>query len=203
MGLARPAGVPFAIMMGLLWIAALWRRRTSAAADRESFGRLTALTAVSAVAALAWPALAWAATGELDAYVATEMAWRGQPLSPFSPWYWASYALLGPWWGMVAVMGLLALVVAVFRSEAVRRIGPVLWFWCVSYVGYLAAFWDPHSSTLRILLPLFPLLLAVSFAVRRRALRWSLLMLMIPLQVLWVAWFWAWDPSTAIGIDPP
>ena len=41
--------------------------------------------------ALAWPGIAWAVTGEVDAYTRTETVWRGQDLIPFRPWFDAGH----------------------------------------------------------------------------------------------------------------
>ena len=65
-------------------------------ADGETpcgFWRIFASRAVQLVSALMvcacaliWPAIAWAVTGRVDAYTATETAWRSSHLALFEPW---------------------------------------------------------------------------------------------------------------------
>ena len=208
MCLTRPAGVPFALMVGILFLHALWTARRSGTdpSGRRQAARqvlpLFLLGVVSSCAALAWPALAWLVTGRRDAYVATETAWRGEPLAPFRPWFEAPAALLGPGAAALLVAGLLIGVTALFLTPAVRSTGLVLGAWCAGYILYLAAFWDPQSSTWRILTPLFPLALAVVTA-RRGRLLWVVLPVSVALQFLWVDWLWGWTQSGPDGDYPP
>ncbi|WP_104179144.1 hypothetical protein [Arthrobacter sp. B0490] len=204
MCMARPAGVPFAIAVGILFLAALWTAR-SAGADptrRRQVLPLFLLGVVSSLAAIAWPGIAWAVTGRQDAYVATETAWRGEPLAPFAPWFEAPAAVLGPAAAALVVVALLVGATALFLTPAMRSTGLVLGAWCAGYLLYLAAFWDPQSSTWRILLPLFPLALAVA-TVRRGRLLWVLLPVSVLLQFLWVDWLWGWTPTGPDGDYPP
>ncbi|WP_258069744.1 hypothetical protein [Arthrobacter sp. SX1312] len=207
MGLARPAGVPFAIAIGILFLHALWtaRRGGDPGDRREAAGRLVPLFllgVVSSVAAVAWPLIAWAATGERAAYVATETAWRGEALVPFLPWFQAPAAVVGPAAGALVVLGLVLGLAGMFLAPSVRSIGLVPGAWCAAYLLYLAAFWDPQSSTWRILLPLFPLALAVATP-RAGRLLWVLLPVCVVLQFLWVDRLWAWTPTGPDGDYPP
>ncbi len=204
MCLARPAGVPFAIAVGILFVSALWSTRRPGAdpARGRSVLPLFLLGVVSSLAAVAWPGIAWAVTGQRDAYVATETAWRGEPLAPFVPWIDAPAAVLGPEAAALVVVALVLGVVAVSLTPAVRSIGLVAGAWCVGYLLYLAAFWDPQSSTWRILTPLFPLALAVATVGRGRIL-WVLLPVSVVLQFLWVDRLWGWTPTGPDGDYPP
>ncbi|WP_043441009.1 hypothetical protein [Arthrobacter sp. L77] len=207
MGLARPAGVPFAIAMGILFLHALWaaRRGDDPGARRTAAGRvlpLFLLGVVSSAAAVAWPLIAWAATGRPTAYVATETAWRGEALVPFLPWFEAPAAVVGPAAGVLVVVGLVIGAAGMFLAPSVRSIGLVPGAWCAAYLLYLAAFWDPQSSTWRILLPLFPLALAVA-SPRGGRLLWVLLPVCVLLQFLWVDRLWAWTPTGPDGDYPP
>ena len=206
MCLTRPAGVPFAVMIGVLFLHALWD--TLRGSDERRAIALTRLRplfllgVVSSASAVSWPLIAWAVTGQRDAYVATETAWRGEPLAPFRPWFEAPSALIGP---VAAALGLVALLLVVgglFLVPSVRALGPVPVAWCAAYLFYLAAFWDPQSSTWRILLPLFPLALAVA-GLRRGRLLWLVLPVSVLLQVTWVEWLWAWTPTGQDGDYPP
>jgi hypothetical protein len=209
MGLARPAGVPFALLVFLLAVAAAARLRAGRTRSplgllRESaLPRLAVLTGAAGAAALAWPAAAWAVTGEADAYLETETAWRGEALAPFVPWLRAGTTLFGPVGGPVGVFFLAAGCIAILRSEPVRRLGRVPVLWCASYLLYLAAFWNPQTSTYRILLPLFPLALAAVFVSRSGIYRWAVLAVFILLQALWVGVLWSYSPGADGGDFPP
>ncbi|MHA7241144.1 hypothetical protein [Arthrobacter sp. TMS1-12-1] len=207
MCLARPAGVPFAVAVGILFLHALWtaRRAGDPGSRSEAAARLLPLFllgVVSAVSAVTWPIIAWAVTGERTAYVATETAWRGEALVPFVPWFEAPAAVLGPAAGALVVAGLVVGAVALFLAPSVRSIGLVPGAWCAAYLLYLAAFWDPQSSTWRILLPLFPLAIAPA-SVRGGRLLWVLLPVSVALQFLWVDGLWAWTPTGPAGDYPP
>ncbi|MFJ6001215.1 hypothetical protein [Arthrobacter sp. NPDC092385] len=208
MCLARPAGVPFAVMVGILFLHALrvaCRPETDPARRAQAAQQvlpLFLLGAVSALAAVAWPLIAWAVTGRRDAYVATETAWRGEALAPFTPWFEAPAAVVGPAAAALVVAALLLGTAGLFLAPAVRSIGLVLGAWCAAYLLYLAAFWDPQSSTWRILLPLFPLALAVA-TLRGRLILWVLLPVSVMLQFLWVDWLWGWTPTGPDGDYPP
>ncbi|TKV30017.1 hypothetical protein FDK12_01520 [Arthrobacter sp. NamB2] len=215
MCLARPAGVPFAIMVGALFLHALWARKKrmpswwhrSVPEDaRDPAGvplvPLFLLGVVSSIGAVAWPLIAWVVTGQRDAYVATETAWRGEALAPFLPWFEAPASVLGPAAAALVVVALLVGAAVLFLAPAVHSLGPVQVYWCAGYLLYLAAFWDPQSSTWRILLPLFPLALALANAAGARAV-WLLLPVSVVLQFLWVDWLWAWSPSGPDGDYPP
>lgn len=207
MSLARPTGVPFAILLGILVLQLLvraHRERGSAdgAARRRDLGALMLLAGVTSLAALAWPAAAWWRTGEPDAYVATETAWREGSLVPFLPWFERTAGVVGPVAAGLTLAGLVVVVVLLALTPAVRSIGPVLGAWCVAYLLYLAMFWDPQSSTWRILLPLFPLAAALA-GPRSGRLLWVLLPASVLLQFLWVDELWGWTPSVPGGDHPP
>jgi hypothetical protein len=206
MCLARPTGVPFAIAVGVLFLAALRTVRRSAVRGgppAQPVLPVFLLGVVSSLGAVAWPLIAWAVTGQRSAYVATETAWRGEALVPFAPWLEAPAAIVGPAAAVLVVAGLLLGVVALFLAPAVRSTGLVAGAWCAGYLLYLGAFWDPQSSTWRILFPLFPLALAVAgsrFGIR---ILWVLLPVSVLLQFFWVDWLWGWSPSGPDGDYPP
>jgi hypothetical protein len=206
MCLARPAGVPFAAMLGALLLGRLGQVRRNAApnpAASQDAGRLAVLTVAAGAAALAWPAAAWVVTGERDAYVATETAWRGGPLVPFQPWIETAQALAGPTVGVVLLVLAVLGVAAVLLSPPARRLGPVLQLWCAAYLLYLLVFLDPQTSTYRLLLPVFPLLLPLAWAMRTPWARAGTLLLCVVLQLWWVAELWAWSPLPGGGDYPP
>ncbi|MEN8581802.1 hypothetical protein ABFP37_03695 [Burkholderia sp. RS01] len=218
MCLSRPTGVPFAAMAGFLFLyraAEAWRHgRNRGAANpaapdlpgvhgRAELWSLAALTAVSAAAALLWPAIAWATTGDIEAYTKTETVWRGQDLVPFRPWFDTGVQLFGPVLGIVAPFAFVAAFGLLMMSRPVLRLGRELRLWCVCYMGYLVVFLHPQTSTFRMLLPLFPLALSAALVSRSRAYRGAVLVMFVLLQIVWVVWLWAWAQLPGGGDYPP
>jgi hypothetical protein len=97
----------------------------------------------------------------------------------------------------VGVFFLVAGCIVILRSAPVRRLGQVPVLWCASYLLYLAAFWNPQSSTFRILLPLFPLALSAVFICRSRTYRIVAIAGLVLLQAAWVGLLWMWNPQRA------
>lgn len=219
MCLSRPTGVPFAAAVGILflyrageaWLQARNRGLESsgpASGGRHVPGRkelwsLAGLTAVSGAAALAWPAIAWAATGDIAAYTKTETVWRGDELIPFKPWFDTGVLLFGPVLGLVAPFVFVAAFALFMASPPVRRLGTELRLWCACYMGYLVVFLHPQTSTFRLLLPLFPLALAAALVSRSRAYRGAVITMFVLLQIVWVVWLWAWAQLPGGGDYPP
>jgi len=209
--LSRPVGVPFAAMVGLLLVGhaiTFFRNGRQPGRDGEAhstrdLASLAGLTAVAGVSALAWPAAAWAATGDPQAYTKTETVWRGQDLVPFKPWFDAGVELLGPVPGVIAPVVFVALFAAMLFLPPVVRLGAELRLWCACYMGYLLAFLHPQTSTFRMLLPLFPLALGAAFLSRSRAYRGTVVVMFLLLQIVWIVWLWAWAPLPGGGDYPP
>ncbi|WP_323959004.1 hypothetical protein GC088_10665 [Arthrobacter sp. JZ12] len=201
MSLARPAGVPFAIGLGLLLLVGICGRGSVRSAG--GLIRLGALAVTAGLAALAWPAAAWLMTGEPDAYVQTETAWRGSDLFLFAPWLHVATDLLGPLLGPLALVAVAGALAWLLLSPGGRTLGLPLQLWCVGYLLYLAAFWHPQTSTFRILLPLFPLALAAVLLSGSRAYRLLAVAGFGCLQIVWVAWLWAWLPLFGGGDYSP
>ncbi|KRE65064.1 hypothetical protein [Arthrobacter sp. Soil761] len=209
--LSRPVGVPFAAMAGLLLVfraAAHIRKGRQRGADEAAhslrdLAALTGLTAVAGVSALAWPAAAWAATGDPQAYTKTETVWRGQDLVPFQPWFDTGVELFGPVLGLLAPVVFVALFIAMLFLPPVVRLGVELRLWCACYMGYLLIFLHPQTSTFRMLLPLFPLALWAAFLSRSRAYRGTVVVMFLLLQMVWIVWLWAWAQLPGGGDYPP
>ncbi|WP_432398744.1 hypothetical protein ACRQ5B_10910 [Pseudarthrobacter sp. L19] len=218
MDLSRPTGVPFAAMLGLLFLYRLYGR-VSVGRGRRLSGQapaggsaddtpaglwtLAALTAVAGVGALLWPAIAWAVTGDIQAYTRTETVWRGHDLVPFKPWFDTGVQLFGPVLGLLAPFVFVALFALLMMSKPAVRLGTELRLWCVCYVGYLLVFLHPQSSTFRMLLPLFPLALSAAWISRSRAYRGAVVVMFLLLQLVWVVWLWAWAQLPGGGDYPP
>ncbi|PVZ55435.1 hypothetical protein C9424_13495 [Arthrobacter sp. H-02-3] len=209
MCLSRPTGVPFAVMMGLLFLYRLWQRLTGRPPrgvpvhTNAQLWSLGGLTAVSGVGALLWPAIAWAATGDLGAYTKTETAWRGDDLVPFKPWFDTGIMLFGPTLGVLAPFLFVAAFTLFMMSRPVVALGAELRLWCCCYMGYLLAFLQPQTSTFRMLLPLFPLALSAALLSRSRAYRGAVVVMFVLLQIVWIVWLWAWAPLPGGGDYPP
>ena len=209
--LSRPVGVPFAAMTGLLLVfRAVTYARTGperpageGAHSVRDLAALTGLTAVAGVSALAWPAAAWAATGDPQAYTKTETVWRGQDLVPFKPWFDTGVELFGPVLGVLAPLVFVALFAAMLFLPPVVRLGVELRLWCACYMGYLVVFLHPQTSTFRMLLPLFPLALGAAFLSRSRAYRGTVVLMFLLLQIVWIVWLWAWAQLPGGGDYPP
>ncbi|MDT0167731.1 hypothetical protein [Pseudarthrobacter sp. BRE9] len=209
--LSRPVGVPFAAMAGLLLVSRAVaqirkgrnRSRDEAAHSNGDLAALAGLTAVAGISALAWPAAAWAATGDPEAYTKTETVWRGQDLVPFKPWFDSGVDLLGPVLGLLAPLVFVALFVAMLFLPPVVRLGGELRLWCACYMGYLLAFLHPQTSTFRMLMPLFPLALGAVFLSRSKAYRGTVVVMFLLLQIVWIVWLWAWAQLPGGGDYPP
>ena len=213
MCLSRPTGVPFAAMAGLLLLHRLWQRRaagrrpndlrTPTTHSNRELWSLAGLAAVSGIGALLWPAIAWAVTGDLQAYTKTETVWRGHDLVPFKPWFDTGIQLFGPTLGVLAPFVFVALFVLAMMSRPVAALGPELRLWCSCYMGYLLVFLHPQTSTFRMLLPLFPLALSAALVSRSRAYRGTVVLMFLLLQIVWIVWLWAWAPLPGGGDYPP
>ena len=202
MSLTRPIGVPLAATLAALFAVRWWRRREEGTTAGE-LARLAALAVVSGASALAWPAIAWAGTGEMTAYTQTETVWRGGPLELFVPWFETGAFLFGPVGGTLAPFVLVAVAALGLTSTAVRRTGLELQLWCAAYILYLLAVLHPQTSTFRMMLPLFPLALAAAGVSRSRAFRWTALGFFVLLEIVWVQWLWVWTPLPGGGDWPP
>jgi hypothetical protein len=209
MCLSRPTGVPFAVMMGLLFLYRLRERVAAKPGEPVTVHRnaqlwsLAGLTAVSGVGALVWPAVAWAVTGDPGAYTKTETAWRGDDLVPFKPWFDTGILLFGPTFGVLAPFVFVAGFTLLMMSRPVVALGTELRLWCCCYMGYLLVFLHPQTSTFRMLLPLFPLALSTALVSRSRAYRGAVVVMFVLLQIVWIVWLWAWAQLPGGGDYPP
>ena len=211
--LVRPTGLAWACTLGLYCLARWWR----AWRGTEAFGRTEQLRVVgvgllSLAMGFAWPAIAWLVTGELHAYVDTELSWRAQytgptELTPFTPWFvaaawWFGFWKLGATAGYVAgalVVGVLAAVFIVPQPRVFRRLGLEVRLWLASYLLYILAVFFPQSSVFRMLMPLFPALGALALP-RSPIYRVALVLASVAGQVLWVWGMWFvigrdWSPA--------
>ncbi len=195
LAITRPGALPLALALVLVWLLRHRRqRREGAPFPTAERWRLGALAVWSGCWGLVWLAAAAFGTGSLTAYTDTELAWRSayigrRELVPFTPWFQGAQWWVGDVLGPVALLLLLALLAVALLSPAVRRLGPLLVAWTVSYGLYLLAVWFPQSSTFRILLPAFPALGAVA-APRSPWVRVPLVAACLAGQGLWIEWCW-------------
>ncbi|MGN7147895.1 hypothetical protein ACTHQ6_02725 [Arthrobacter sp. SAFR-179] len=211
LSLSRPVGVPFAAMAGLLLVSRCIahirkgreRNGDEAAHSLGDLAALAGLTAVAGISALAWPAAAWVATGDPEAYTKTETVWRHEALVPFKPWFDTGVELFGPVLGLLAPLVFVGLFAAMLFLPPVVRLGTELRLWCACYMGYLLMFLHPQTSTFRMLLPLFPLALGAALLSRSRAYRGTVVAMFLLLQIVWIVWLWAWAQLPGGGDYPP
>lgn len=193
MALTRPSGLAFALA---LCLHVVHRFVTRARDPFPGWERILAIgvAVFSGIMGLAWPFLAWMATGSITAYTDTELAWRAPYLGygelvPFTPWLQGA----GFWMPGPAGVVLLVLVVAGFFAFLftpwARRLGVTLRIWIASYGLYLLAVFFPQSSTFRLLVPLFPLAGALAQP-RSRWYRAALVALFVAGQWVWCYYCW-------------
>lgn len=204
--LTRPTGVALAAALGVWW---LWRSVRDVRDRRRPWYRCAdrwlAVALFACAAALAWPAVAWAVTGEPGAYTATEAAWRGsRTVVPVLPWFQEASTLFGPVGGLVAPVVLVAGAVLLLRSAPVRRALPFfVRVWLAAYGVYLLLVLNPQTSTFRLLLPWAPAAAALVHVSESRAYRVLLVIAGAVLQLVWVGWLWHWKQLPGGGDYPP
>ncbi len=208
LSVTRPGLLAFSLMFALIFVYRFWRERKHAEPFelRERL-RLFGLAAVSGVFGFAWLFIAAITTGRLDAYLATELAWRAgytdsSHLLPFSGWFISGAFHLGSGVGELAVIGLVAFAVWALGTHSVKALGIELQLFTLSYLVYLFAVFFPQSSTPRLLFPAFGLLagLAVASAAWSKPARGAILVLSVLGQVLWLLVCWKY---TAPDFTPP
>ncbi|WP_436326445.1 hypothetical protein [Brevibacterium sp. FAM 27836] len=191
MDLSRPVGVAFSFFMLLHLIDRFVHRRQDPYPTAEVVRSWT-LGVLSCAAALIHPLHAWWATGSLTAYTDTEAAWHTGETTFVVQWVAQSINLIGPL-GPVLLIIVVAGMLALIFSPAGARMGRTLQLFCLGYGIYLLIFFNPQTSTLRLLLPLFPLALTLAL-VRSRGYRAALLVAYILFQIIWVAYLWHFTP---------
>ncbi len=205
LGFTRPTGLAMALFL-ILHLAVRWIRRSREPLTLRATAGLAAAAGTSALAGVAWPAIAGAVTGVPDAYTRTELVWRAGyigrgELIPFTPWFQGA-----DWWlrfigvpgdaapvvGAILVIVTVLLFAGLLLTPAARRLGTDLRLWSVAYALYLLAVFFPQSSTFRLLMPLFPLLGVVAQA-RPRVVRVAIIVVALALQAIWIRYAWFVD----------
>jgi Gpi18-like mannosyltransferase len=191
MDMARPIGVAFSFFMLLHLIDRFVSRRHDAYPASEA-ARSWTLGVLSCAAALIHPVHAWLATGSLTAYTDTEAAWHTGETTFVVQWVAQAVNLIGPL-GPVLLIIVIAGMLALIFSPAGAHMGRTMQLFCLGYGAYLLIFFNPQTSTLRLLLPLFPMALTLAL-VRSRGYRAAMLVAYILLQIIWVAYLWHFTP---------
>ncbi|MDQ1128182.1 hypothetical protein QE381_000310 [Microbacterium sp. SORGH_AS 888] len=169
MGATRPGVLAFALFLGLFGIWR-WFRRREEPLPRSEIVHILALGAIAVAVGFAWQLIAGWVTGDPNAYLATELAWRRNWIPSSSGEFFpvegfvTAAAFWFRWWGASATVGyvslglLVAAVALILVLEPhVRRLGVEVRLWSASYLLYLLAVFFPQSSIFRLLLPVSPL----------------------------------------------
>ncbi|TWP34540.1 hypothetical protein [Leekyejoonella antrihumi] len=194
-GFARPIAVPMALV-ALVAVVVRWRARNGRPIVVGEWVRMSVALVSCGVAGLIWPVIAWAVTGDRSAYTATESAWRtDDEVVPFVSWVRNFDILFGDLWGKLALLAVVVLLVAMLCGPWATGLGYVMWTWTFAYALYLAAVLDAWSSTYRMLIYLFPIVVILIGAgwKRRdqRVLTWVRTAACIGLFLGWQVW-WGW-----------
>lgn len=177
LGLTRPIALPLSIVVVVaLWLR--WRAREERPlGGRERVDAAFALVATG-LSGLLWTTIAWAGTGQHDAYPTTMTAWRGEDaINPISPWRrtieWAlEYQTRENVVPAITMVLALVLSLALLVPGVAPGIDLRLRVWAAAYAVYLLAVVDGGTSIIRYLVPLFPLAIVLIGAHRRRLSRW-------------------------------
>jgi len=189
----HPGALALGAAIGFQGLHRLWRRNPIP--HREWITGIVAIIAIVA-AALLWPVLVTAITGDPSGYFDTELAWWRAYLGrvifvPFTPFF-LFYGDLWGVWGILLVVVVLAAVVFWLTRRSTRNYGADLWTFTAAYIAYLVAVFLPTQSLIRQLLPLSPLLghPGLSRTRRRRVitLAASVVLQAVAICVLWVVY---------------
>jgi hypothetical protein len=185
----RPGSQAVALLILLVVLRRIWSARGDGAVPRRDLAGAAVLFVVSFVSGFAWDWTAALVTGQPDAYLNTELAWRTSwmgvsSFAPGVPWLWGADFWFGPA-GPVVLATVVAGFTALLLTRWVRQLGDVSRFWLLSWALYLIAVFFPQSSTFRLLMPMAPA--AGAFAsIRGRTVLTLLLAGSVGLQALWL-----------------
>jgi hypothetical protein len=206
-GFTRPGALPLALFLGVFGIWRIVRRRTELL-RRGELVQIGALAVLATIVGFAWQQIAAIVTGDPNAYIDTELAWRRTWLvdatDSFGPFHgftqglrlWFTHWHLSSGLAIPAIIVIAAGAAALLLFEPhVRRLGVELRLWTASYLLYLLAVFFPQSSIFRLLLPVSPMWGA--FAVSRsRGWRIGVLVVGLAAQWWWVFHMYGLGNST-------
>lgn len=192
----RPTGLALAFTL-LLYI--LYRYWTRFVARLERFDvheqrQVWGVAVFSGVLGLAWLVIAGMLTGQWDAYLETEFAWRraytdGEHTPPFTAWFWAGDFWFGQPEGTIIVLAAIILFVCWFAAPVMLRFGVEIRVWGIAYVSYIFAVFYPQSSFFRILFPMFPATAPLALP-QSPVYRVGISVAAFLAQVAWLYWMW-------------
>lgn len=193
MAFTRPGEIAFALTIAGHWLIR-WRNRDT---DPFSTGQRVgvALLAVWAgILGIAWTVIAAVVTGQLDAYTATELAWRASyigyvELIPGTAWFQAANWWYGqPWTWILPLTTALGFGALLFTPAAKKLGGEQRW-WLGSYGLYLFAIFFPQSSSARILAPMFSIS-GILAQIRASWIKVLICLVMVAGQFWWIYQTW-------------
>lgn len=198
----RPSVQAFAIAVALHLAVRWWSdHRAGVPPRRTAVAGGVVLLLVASVSGFLWSWIAGAVTGNPNAYVQTELAWRlgwmgPGKFVPVVPWFFSADFWFGSD-GPLVFGALVALFTLLLLSRSLRRCGLVVWAWVLSWGVYLLGVFFPQSSTFRLLLPFAPAG-GVLGAVRSRVLVVGVLVVNVALQAVWLyfsfgGWQYFWS----------
>lgn len=192
----RPTGLALAFTLLLYILYRYWTRFVARLErfDRSEQRQVWSVAVFSGVMGLAWLIIAAIMTGQWDAYLETEFAWRrsytgGEHTAPFTAWFWAGDFWFGQPEGTIIVISVVVLFVCWFASPAMRRFGIEIRLWAVAYSTYIFAVFYPQSSFFRILFPLFPATAPLALP-QSPLYRVCVSLFAFLAQVAWLHWMW-------------
>jgi hypothetical protein len=199
LSITRPGMVAFALVLAGLWALRWWngKKGTDDFPTTERW-KLAILTGLSGLLGVAWPLFAWWATGRMDAYTQTELAWRSADPNRQLVWFggWADLgaSMFGVFWAPMFVLGLIIAISRLMFTKSVKMLGNELRLWVGAYLLYVLIFFNPQSSTFRILMPAFPLVavFALKTAKLSKLAKWFILVALTVLQMIWLAVCWVY-----------
>lgn len=203
----RPGALAFALLIFLLLTVEWFNYLRYGSWNKPRLKGLLWLLPTSILAGFSWLITAAIATGRPDAYLATELAWRAgyvghDEFLPFEGIWTAAGYFLGEGTGQLMLLFVIGLVAWFFSSPAAKSLGTELYLWSASYLIYLAAVLFPQSSTVRLLLPAFPLFAAFATLLLSlpRAAKIAAVVVGILLQYWWLMVCWHY---VAPDFSPP
>jgi hypothetical protein len=183
LGFTRPITLPLVVVI-------LVHARSQHRADQDGLrrGPLAGLLIATALATVAWPALAALVTGRTAAYTETQRAWRAEDAGPFGVFSVAFDA--GGWQALILCGALVALLSGVVLRPGTRSWGPELRAWSIAYPLYLLAVAPAAVSLFRFLLLAFPLAWIFPNADERSTRLQRLAIATCALAGLLAQWYW-------------
>lgn len=159
----RPGALALALALVIVFVVRLRAARRGADAfPKHERVKLGAAAVATGFAGIAWPIIAWAVTGAMNAYTATELSWRygflgHTDFAPFTAWFELAWRYLGVGGVLIVVLAIALFGLWVGR-RGIRPLGLEILATSASYALYLLAVFMPQQSVFRVAVPLAPLM---------------------------------------------